>query len=148
LLIEHRLRNTGTRPIVTTVYDHNFLRLVSGNDGIRVSFPFPVSAATPPDPSLIRLQDKTMTYLRPMATKERMSFPLSGFGAAATDYDVQITDSKSRAGVTIAGDQPLTRINIFSIDKVQSVEPYIAIELAPGAEKRWTYTYTFAAPRK
>jgi hypothetical protein len=27
------------------------------------------------------------------------------------------------------------------------VEPYIAIELAPGAEKRWAYTYTFTAPK-
>ena len=43
--------------------------------------------------------------------------------------------------------QPLTRINIFSIDKVEAVEPYIAIDLAPGQEKRWTYRYTFSAPK-
>lgn len=51
-----------------------------------------------------------------------------------------------KAGVAVTGDQPLTRVNIFSIDKVQSVEPYIAIELAPGAEKRWKYTYSYTAP--
>jgi hypothetical protein len=146
LLIEHMIKNTGTKPIVTTVYDHNFLRLAPGNEAIQVTFAFPVSAAMPPDPGLIRLQDKTMTYLRPMAPKERISFPVTGFGATAADYDVLIADIKSRAGVTITGDQPLTRINIFSIDKVQSVEPYIAIDLPPGAEKHWIYNYTFAAP--
>jgi len=46
--------------------------------------------------------------------------------------------------VRVQGDQPITRLNIFSIDRVQSVEPYIAIDLAPGTEKRWSYTYTFS----
>lgn len=146
LLIEHRLRNTGSKPISTTVYDHNFLRLVPGDDGIQVTFPFPVAAAMPPAADLMRIQDNALTYLRPMAFKERISFPITGFGPTATDYNIQIVDTKSRAGVTITGDQPLTKVNIFSIDKVQSVEPYIAIKLPPGAEKRWTYTYTFAAP--
>jgi hypothetical protein len=35
-------------------------------------------------------------------------------------------------------------MNIFSVDRVQSVEPFIAIDLEPGAEKRWSYTYTFS----
>ena len=71
---------------------------------------------------------------------------MTGFGASALDYDISISD-RIGAGVRMVGDQPMTRINIFSIDTTQSVEPYIAIELAPGAEKRWTYTYTFTAPQ-
>ncbi|MDB5734059.1 MAG: hypothetical protein JWN16_696 [Alphaproteobacteria bacterium] len=146
LVIEHVLKNTGGKPIVTTVYDHNFLRLAPGNEGVQVTFPFAVSAATPPAADLIRIAGKTLTYLRPMKDKERVSFPVTGFGATADDYDFRIADTKTGAGVTITGDQPLTRINIFSIDRVQSVEPYIAIDLAPGAQKTWRYTYTFAAP--
>ena len=38
--------------------------------------------------------------------------------------------------------------NIFSIDRVQSVEPYIAIDLTPGSEKRWTYRYAFTVSPK
>jgi hypothetical protein len=145
LVIEHRLKNTGTKPIITSVYDHNFLRLVPSDAGIQVTFPFPIAAATPPAVDLMRIRDNALTYLRPMAFKERISFPITGFGPTAADYDIKIMDTKSRAGVTITGDQPLTKVNVFSIDKVQSVEPYIAIELAPGAEKRWTYTYIFKA---
>jgi hypothetical protein len=143
LLITHRLKNTGTRTINTTVYDHNFLRLVAGNGGVRVTFPFALHAASPPAADLIRIQGNTLTYLRPMANKERISFPVTGFGNTAADYDFMIEHTATGAGVRIQGDQPLTRVNIFSIDRVQSVEPYIAIDLAPGAEKRWTYTYTF-----
>jgi hypothetical protein len=146
LVIEHVLKNTGSKPIVTTVYDHNFLRLVPGNGGIQVTFPFPVSAAKPPAVDLVRIEGKTLTYLRPMADKERLSFPVTGFGATASDYDFQIADTRTGAGVRITGDQPVTRINIFSIDRVQSVEPYIAIDLPPGAQKTWRYAYTFRAP--
>lgn len=144
LIIEHRLKNTGSKPINTTVYDHNFLRLMPGNAGTTVTFPFPLTVATnAPPPDLIRVEDKTLTYLRPMKFKERISFLVTGFGNTAADYDIAIRDTAG-AGVTIKGDQPITRLNIFSIDKVQSVEPYIAIDLPAGGEKRWVYRYTFA----
>jgi hypothetical protein len=145
MVIDHVLKNTGTSPISTNVYDHNFLRLVPGNAGIRVTFPFMATAATPPAADLIRLEGRTMTYLRPMADRERLSFTVTGFGATAADYDIAITDTATGAGVRMQGDQPITRINIFSIDRVQAVEPTVAVEVPPGGEKRWSYTYTYTA---
>jgi len=146
LLITHRLKNTGTRTINTTVYDHNFLRLVAGNGGVRVTFPFALQAASPPAADLIRIQGNTLTYLRPMANKERISFLLTGFGKTAADYDFTIQDAIHGASVRVQGDQPITRLNVFSVDRVQSIEPYIAVDLTPGTEKQWSYTYSFAAP--
>jgi hypothetical protein len=147
MVIDHVLRNTGASPISTNVYDHNFLRLVPGNGGIRVTFPFTAAAPTPPAADLIKLDGRTMTYLRSMANKERLSFTVTGFGATATDYDIDITDTATGAGVRMQGDRPITRINIFSIDRVQAVEPTIAIEVPPGAEMRWSYTYTYRTGR-
>jgi hypothetical protein len=146
LLITHRLRNTGQRAISTSVYDHNFLRITPSNGGVTVTFPFAAMAANPPPPDLMRIQGNTLTYLRPMANKERVSFLVTGFGRTAADYD--FTVAGGGGGVRVQGDQPVTRMNIFSVDRVQSVEPYIAIDLAPGAEKRWTYTYTFTSGAK
>ena len=149
LVISHSLKNTGRTAIHTTVYDHNFLRLVPGQDGIRISFPFIISAANPPDPGLIRISGNSLTYLRAMRPKERVSFPITGYGAGgARDYDFHVIDTSTGAGVHVLGDQPLTKVNIFSIDKVEAVEPYIAIDLAPGQEKHWTYRYTYTAPKK
>lgn len=145
LVIEHRLRNTGSKPIISNVYDHNFLTLVHGNGGIRVTFPFPITAATPPDPGLLAIQGKTLTYMRPMKLRERISFPVTGFGASAANYDFRV-EAPDGAGIRVQGDRPITRINIFSIDEVQSVEPYIAVELAPGGEERWRYIYSFTSP--
>src|SRR6185312_14425020 len=146
LVIEHVLKNTGTKPINTTVYDHNFLKIKQGNDGVRVTFPFTVAAANPPPADLMKIEGNSLTYLRPMKNKERISFLITGFGSDSKDYDFRVDDTASGAGVHVRADQPTTRINIFSIDKVQSVEPYIAIDLAPGEEKRWRYTYSFTAP--
>jgi hypothetical protein len=146
LVIEHRLKNTGPKPINTTVYDHNFLRLKPGNADVKVTFPFTINAASPPSADLVRIEGSTLTYLRPMKNKERISFLITGFGADAKDYDFRVDDTASGAGVRVQGDQPVTRLNIFSIDKVQSVEPYIAIGLAAGEEKRWRYVYTFTVP--
>ena len=144
LLITHRLRNTGGKAINTSVYNHNFLKLIRGNGGTKITFPFALSAASPPPADLMRIQANTLTYLRPMANKERISFLLTGFGKTAADYDFTIDDMAKGGGVRVQGDQPITRMNIFSVDRVQSVEPFIAIDLAPGAEKRWSYTYTFS----
>ncbi|HJS45924.1 MAG TPA: hypothetical protein VJ753_05935 [Rhizomicrobium sp.] len=141
LLMTHRLRNIGQKSINTNVYNHNFLKLIHGNGGTKITFPFALSAANPPAADLMRIQGNSLTYLRPMANKERMSFSLTGFGKTAADYDFTIEGGG--ASVSVKGDQPITRLNIFSIDRIQSVEPYIAIDLAPGAEKRWSYTYTF-----
>jgi len=146
LVITHRLRNTGKKVINTSVYDHNFLRLIYGNGGTKITFPFTLSAANPPPADLMRIQGNSLTYLRPMANKERISFLVTGFGKTATDYDFTVAGQE--ASVRVQGDHPVTRLNIFSVDRVQSVEPYIAIDLVPGAEKRWTYTYTFSAPKK
>jgi hypothetical protein len=148
LIITHSLKNTGSKLISTSVYDHNFLRLKPGNAGVQVSFPFTLGATNPPAANLIRMQNKTLIYLRPMTAKERVSFPVTGFGTTAEDYDFKIRDVKTGVGVRVQGDQPLTRVNIFSIDRVQSVEPTIAIELAPGAEKSWTYTYSYTTQKK
>jgi len=146
LIISHRLKNTGTTAINTSVYDHNFLRLVAGNGGVKVTFPFALSAATPPPADLMRVQGNSLTYLRPMANKERISFLVTGFSNTAADYDFTIAGGG--ASVHVQGDHPVTRLNIFSVDRVQSVEPYIAIDLATGAEKRWSYTYSFSTARR
>jgi len=146
LVIGHRLKNTGAARIATTVYDHNFLRLAPGKD-VTVTFPFAITPAAPPPDGLARITGNSMTYLRPFADRERLSLALTGYGGDAGDYDFAVTDAGTGAGVHVRGDKPLTRINSFSIDRTVAIEPTIAVEVAPGAEMRWTYTYDYTAGR-
>ena len=147
LAIEHRLKNTGMAAIATTVYDHNFLRLVPGGGAVTVRFPFALTPATAPPAGLARVAGNTLTYPRPLAGRERLSLPLTGYGPSASDYDFTVTDPATGAAVRVRGDRPLIRINTFAIAQTQAVEPMIAVNVAPGAELRWTYTYDYTAGR-
>ena len=72
---------------------------------------------------------------------------LDGFGDSAGDYDFTVTNTRTGFGQRIRGDQPIVKINMWSIDRTYSLEPYIAISLKPGETKRWTYTYDYFGPR-
>lgn len=147
LEISHVLTNLGGKPIQGTVYDHNFLSLTPGNDGVAVTFPFAIAAEKPPAADLIRLEGNSFRYLRPQLFKERVSFVLTGYGKTPSDYDIRIEDTRGKASVTMQGDQPITRVNIFSLDNVQAVEPYIALDIAPDGAQRWRYLYTYDVRR-
>ena len=148
LAIEHVLINKSGKPIATTVYDHNFLTLSPGNRDIVASFPFTVISDTRPDPALVRVEGNHFAYQRALTGKESVSFHISGFGQSQKDYDIQVCYAQTGACMRVTADQPLAKINVWSIRSVMAVEPYIAIDLKAGATKRWAYIYTYNGPKR
>jgi len=146
MVIEHVLRNTGSKPIETSVYCHNFLTLSPGNENVTITAPFNISAAKPFEPTAAEVSGKTIRYLRAVKEGESVTSPISGFGTSVSDYDFKVTNTKTGFGQRIRADQPLARINFWSIRTNVSWEPYIAISLKPGETKRWTYTYDYFGP--
>jgi hypothetical protein len=146
MTISHVLTNTGTRPIHTTVYDHNFLTLSPGNAHVAITAPFAMTAERPLQPELARLDGKTIRYLAPLPAGTTVTSPIGGYGPSASDYDFTVTNTQTGFGQRIRADQPVARINFWSIDATLGWEPYIAIDLKPGETKRWTYTYDFFGP--
>jgi hypothetical protein len=146
--IEHVLTNTGATAISTTVYDHNFMTLSPGNQDIAVALAFPITPDHAPDPSMLRIDGNRFAYVRPLKDKDTASFHITGFGNTNRDYDIKVENARTGAGVRITADQPLIRMNIWSIRSVMAVEPYIDIALIPGATKRWVYTYRYRAPAR
>ncbi|HEX4370827.1 MAG TPA: hypothetical protein VH019_05730 [Rhizomicrobium sp.] len=143
--IEHVLTNGGNAQLTTTVYDHNFLKLSPGNADVAVTLPFPVTPDKAPDPALVRIDGNRIAFQRPLADKEVVSFLIQGYGASPSDYDIRVDDTKTGAGMRVTGDNPLVKLNLWSIRTAMAVEPTIAIDLAPGASKHWTYVYTYKA---
>ena len=146
MVIEHVLKNTGTKPIETAVYCHNFLTLSPGNENVTISAPFNISATKPFTPGAAEVSGKTIRYLRAVKEGESVTSPITGFGNTVSDYDFKVTNTKSGFGQRIRADQPLARINFWSIRTNVSWEPYIAISLKPGESKKWTYTYDYFGP--
>jgi hypothetical protein len=146
MVIEHELKNTGKKAIETSVYCHNFLTLGTGNENVAITAPFNITAAKPFAPGAAEVSGKTIRYLRAVKEGESVTSPISGFSTQVSDYDFKVTNTKTGFGQRIRADQPLSRINFWSIRTNVSWEPYIAISLKPGESKKWTYTYNYFGP--
>ncbi len=152
MVLEHSLRNTGSRPIVTSVYNHNFLVLDEQPPGpdFAVTFPFPITTSAPLNTDLAAIDGRRFLFVKRLENQERVSTGIRGFGDGSKDYDIRIGNTRIGAGVRITGDRPLSRVHLWSIRTVLAVEPFVALAIEPGKEFSWTLAYdfyTFAADR-
>ena len=146
MTIEHVLTNTGKRDIVSDVYCHNFLTLSPGDENVAITAPFDIKADRPFTPGAAVVEGRTLRYLRAVKEGESVTSPISGFSGKVGDYDFTVRNTATGFGQRIRSDQPVARINFWSIRTNVSWEPYIAIDIKPGQTKRWTYTYDYFGP--
>jgi hypothetical protein len=147
MVISHSLRNVGTAPVATNVYDHNFLVLDGKAPGPQytIAVPYEIHPTREPPADSVHIVGKEATYMKTLTGQDRVAFGLEGFGATASDYDFRIYDSKAGVAVRIQGDRPLSNASVWSIRTVLAVEPFIDVKADPGGEFTWTYTYTWSS---
>ncbi|GAB4012486.1 hypothetical protein GCM10028808_28720 [Spirosoma migulaei] len=147
LVLEHSLTNTGSKPIETTVYDHNFYVIDKQTTGpdFFVTFPFPLQTKGTPRGmgTLFETRTNQITYLRELAKGETTHCYLTGFGDTAKDYDIRIENRKTGAGVRITCDQPIVQLAYWSMPIAVCPEPYIQIKAEPGKEFSWKIQYDY-----
>jgi hypothetical protein len=151
LILEHDLTNTGTKPIVTSVYNHNFFTLDRKTTGpdIVVRFPFAPKAARPLE-GKGEVRGREVVFLREFQPKESMFTELEGFGPTAADYGFEMEHRGTGAGVRVTGDRPVQKLYFWSALKTVCPEPYIDVSAKPGVTSTWQTTYTFyqAGPKR
>jgi hypothetical protein len=144
LLLEHSLKNTGSKVIETNQYNHNFFvidREVVGPDVV-VKFVFtPNPLRGFKDRAEVRGQE--IVFPRELVGKNGVFSELGGTGTEVKDYDFRIENLKTGAGVRFTSDQPLQKVNFWAISTVAVAEPYIQFKIEPGKEARWTIRYDF-----
>jgi hypothetical protein len=145
MVMDHTLKNTGKRTIVSTVYNHNFLVLDGQPPGpdFVLKTPFAIKTNRPPQSGLAEVRGNEFVYLKTLREKDTVSADLQGFGPTAADYRFTIENKKTGAGLKITGDRPLSRLALWSIRSNLSLEPFIAMSIEPGREFTWKYNYTF-----
>jgi hypothetical protein len=145
LVISHRLRNTGRRPLETTQYNHNFLTWGGAATGpaVRIVVPFAILTPAPPDPTMAAIDGNVIRYVKALVERDRVSFPIEGFGTAASDNDVRIENTDSGTGVRMRSDRPMVRALLWSIRSVISFEPFVDVTTQPGATTDWELRYTY-----
>jgi len=147
LVIRHTLRNTGAKPLVTSVYDHNFFATGRATDaGFRLVAPWPVTAEAISRPDLVRVSGHTFEILGRYAPTDMTAIWLSGFDTTPRDYAFRVEDAHSGLGYSVQGDRPLERLMTWTIWSNLSVESFIRLNAEPGKEESWSYTYRYVTP--
>jgi hypothetical protein len=145
MVLQHSLKNTGTRAIASNVYDHNFLVLdrQAPGPGLTITFPFEIETNRPPKADLAEIQGTRIVYEKTLRDRDVVSTAIQGFGNSPKDYDIRIESAAAGAGMRITADRPMSRAALWSIRSVAAVEPYIDLSIEPGSESTWTLTYDF-----
>ena len=148
LTIKHQLTNRGARPILTEIYDHNFLSIDRRPPGpdVTIRLPFQIVPVLAPEKDLAEFRGNQVVYLKTLTGEDRVYGIMRGFSESPADYNIRIENAHLGAGLTIVGDRPLKRVAVWSIRAVFAVEPFIEISVEPGQTATWTYKYTIGIP--
>ncbi|MBU3077361.1 hypothetical protein [Sphingomonas quercus] len=142
LTLTQRIEATGAHPIDTEMYDHNFFVLdgqPSGPD-IEVRFPFTLEPFNVRGDA-VAVTENRLNYLRPIDTPVRMQ--LKGFGPSASDYDIRVENRKTRAGVRVTADRPLSDLVFWTSPRTTCPEAYIHVHAERGRPMEWKIVYDF-----
>jgi hypothetical protein len=143
MVISHTLENRGTRPIRSSLYDHNFLTLDDHptQQGLLLAAPFAIAPGIASSDAAVA--GRQLTLARTPAAHTSIAFAIDGFGPDATDYRLDITSADGRAMVSVSGDTPLAKVQFWSIPRVVAAEPYIRIDVPAGHSQSWRYVYSY-----
>ena len=75
MVLEHSLKNTGTKPIDSTVYDHNFWTLdnLAPGPGLVIRFPFQLQTTHPPKSDFAEIRGNEFVYTKAHSRRESES---------------------------------------------------------------------------
>ncbi len=140
--LHHSLKNLGSAPIVTDVYDHDFFMLdhQSTGPGMQITFPF----VPHPDESLAPaavVEGNAIVYKQRLEPRQTVAAYLTGYSTAIRDYDIKTEDTVHHFGIEQTADKPIAKLYLWSIPTTISPEAYIHLDIAPGHTATWTLHY-------
>lgn len=144
MLLEHSLKNTGSRTIETEVFNHNFFVLdkQQAGPGLLLKFSFPLSAEGSRGLGQIAdLRGDSLVMLRTPVGHESVYAIMHGYSGSEKDYHILLKNDNSGAAIQIDGDKPLSKLVCWGSATILCPEPYIHIKVNPGETFRWTIRY-------
>lgn len=144
LIIDHLLVNTGDKVIDTSVYNHNFFVIdgqPTGPDFV-VRLPFAFSSARDLK-GYAAVRGNELTFLKEIPPGESIMTRFEGHGGTVDDHRFAIENRKVKAGVRMATDKPLSKLQFWAPNTTLCPEPFIDLTISPGQADRWSIRYEF-----
>ena len=148
--ISHRLKNTGAKPLTTTVYNHNFFNVdgdpVGPNYGI--TFEAAPKAAEPKErfAEVVTLDGKELRLAKSLDRGSIWSV-LTGFGGGSNQRFV-LRHAPTGVRVRVSQTAPFDRFVVWGVKTCLCPEPFQTIKLGPGEETTWSVAYRFEVEKK
>ena len=141
LILSHSLKNTGKKRIETKVYNHNFFVIDSQptGPGFVVTFPFELEGTEQND--FVKFKGNELIFLKELGRRNVSFKDLSN--GKPSPYDLKIENRRTKAGVRITADRPVSKLVFWAAGKTLCPEPYIDIVIDPGQEFSWNITYDY-----
>lgn len=153
MVLQHSLKNTGSKHIATSVYNHNFFVIDKEATGpnIKMSVPFDIKVQENGNlrgfGTIAEIRGKSIIYNRSLNKGETVfTNGIEGFRNVPEDFNIVIENLKTGAGVKITSDAVLEKMVYWACATTACPEPYIKLNVAPGNEIKWKYEYEFFAP--
>ncbi len=142
-VIRRWLQNTGTRPIKTAHYGHNFVIIDDHPVGpdYRVVFGFepePIKLKGP-----IRFDGRVCEFTGELKGGQAAYASLTGFGEDPAEHAAVVTCREAGAALRLRGDRPTVDWQFYAQRTAACPEPFVAVDVAPGKSMAWATTYTF-----
>ncbi len=146
LTIAYVLENVGEKPLVTTEYAHNFLRINAYPIGpdYRLRMPYLMTFA-PSAAQMRAILDVQGGDIRWKAKPEQNFYcrPLGFMQTTAAQWE--LVHEPSGVGVSEFDDFAPVRVAVWGAPHVVSAEVFVAVNVSPGETQHWTRRYEFFA---
>ena len=145
--IRHTLKNTGTKPIESVVYNHNFFNVNGDTTGPKttIEFPHPVKPEKQAErfDELVKIEGGKLT-LKETLSPGSIHTHLSGFPEGAAEYRFTYAHAPTNTKVRVVGTgAPLNKFCVWGVASCLCPEPFVNVKAAPRGAAEWQIEYRF-----
>ena len=145
--IRHILKNTGTKPIETVVYNHNFFNVNGEQTGPKTSveFPHPVTPEKQAErfDELVKIDGGKLSF-KDALNPGSIHTHLSGFPEGVAEYRFVFAHAPTNTKVRVVGSgAPLYKFCVWGVASCLCPEPFVTVKAAPGGAAEWQIEYRF-----
>ncbi|MDP8245928.1 MAG: hypothetical protein P9L94_17735 [Candidatus Hinthialibacter antarcticus] len=143
--IYHKIVNTGSNPINTDYYCHNFTIIDDDPIGPAYTLEFPFELQFPQSLNgYAKAEGKTVQFLKPLKNTSIYA-EFEGYEVAPENTGVTIYNQDRKAGIKINGDYGAYEFHYWSTTLATCPEPFLKIDIEPGESIEWTDEYELIA---
>ena len=142
LVISHSLKNTGAQTLTADQYCHNFFTIdydAIGN-AYQIELFFPAKFKNDLTPNAV-IKDNKIIIMRNL--EGGIFSVMEGYNSSVSHNHCIIINTRTKAGVGIKGDFPLSGFNFYTDSSAICPEFFVGISIEPGEIQQWSRIYNF-----